>query len=142
MKNSSFVKRYAFISRYKEKSTNISNELIDDKEVSPVARFLYVLVTRVAPAGISWQSGEKFASILGVSEQYISDLFGELREKGWVTRIRKGAMKTNITILHAYKGEKIPEKELEEYEVLVEKEIELWKWNQKLKGQEKEEENE
>lgn len=45
----------------------------------------------------------------GISYGYYKHLVRELREAGWLTIIKRGQGKASIIVLHAYKGQKVPE---------------------------------
>ena len=78
----------------------------------------------------SWRGNKKIAEYLNRSENTIKRGISGLRKKGWITTIRRGVMRANITILHAYKNEKISEADKKRYLKQVEKDIEEWKWRE------------
>lgn len=104
---------HSFVSRIPKWSA-IPHDLAHDSKLSVHARMLYVVCATFADSnlGHTFSGAKRIGRYMGnVSESRCSQLFRELDEAGWITRIRRGLNKTNITVLHASKGEKISEVE-------------------------------
>lgn len=55
----------------------------------------------------------------GTSYGYFKQLIKELREAGWLTTIKRGQGRASILVLHAYKGQKVSEKQKKEFKKTV-----------------------
>ena len=105
---------HSFVSRIPKWSA-IPHDLTLDSKLSVHARMLYIVCAAFANSdlGHTFQGAKKISRYMGnVSEGRCSQLFRELDEAGWITRIRRGLNRTSITVLHACKGEKISEEEI------------------------------
>jgi len=85
-------------------------------------RFMWIMLKsfcHINPAAknysFTWVSMEKVAKCIGISVVTAFGRIKALREMAWLTTIRRGLGKTNIYILHAKKGERIPVAKKREY---------------------------
>lgn len=121
----------AIFSKAKDGWAAVPNELTRDKSIPYRARFLYTLINSFANSGsgqnMTWRGKESLAEFMGVNSGTVSRTSKLLKDGGWITTVQRGAMKTSIIIIHAFKGQKISNKEKAKYKKIVDKNVDKWK---------------
>jgi hypothetical protein len=108
--------------------STIPHDLINDEAITNPARLMYLKLSTFArnKGHHLWRGAVKIGKSLNRSERTVRRLIEELREAGWITTIRRGGC--NIIVLHAYKGQRISNKEKETYKKMVKEAIDEWEW--------------
>jgi biotin operon repressor len=106
----------------------IPQDLLLDPTISPQAKALYGIfhvycsMKKIGNGSFTFVSQARIAmENLGKSQQYVCTLTKELRDAGWMTVIRRGQGRSNVNILHAFKGQKTTNEEVKFYKQEVSK---------------------
>lgn len=81
----------------------VHNKLLRDTSVSIQGRFLYTLILSHTFRGPNCFPGlESLGKAMGIKRKQVGIYISELKEKGWLTRKRRGLGKTNLYTPNKY----------------------------------------